>query len=70
MGELIKQLQKIIDELRAGKVSDDTPAADLPEHYLPYLRTVLDVVCPGKAPNTAELLRLRDVTIELVDMLV
>ncbi|MCR8665445.1 type I restriction endonuclease subunit R [Pseudomonas carnis] len=67
--EVISQLQKIIDELRTGKVgSADTPS-DLPEHYAPFLRTVLDVVCAGQTPTGAELLRLKDVTVELVESL-
>jgi type I restriction enzyme, R subunit len=68
--EVIAQLQKIIDELRTGKAgSADTPS-DLPEHCAPFLRTVLDVVCEGQEPTTAELLRLKDVTVELVELLV
>lgn len=68
--EVISQLQKIIDELRMGKAgSADTPS-DLPEHCAPFLRTVLDEVCAGQAPTAAELLRLKDVTVELVDLLV
>jgi type I restriction enzyme R subunit len=51
---------------RAG--SGDTPS-DLPEHCAPFLRTVLDVVCTGQTPTDAELLRLKDVTVELVDLL-
>lgn len=68
--EVIAQLQKIIDELRTGKAgSADTPS-DLPEHCAPFLRTVLDVVCEGPEPTAAELLRLKDVTVELVELLV
>jgi type I restriction enzyme R subunit len=43
---------------------------DLPEHCSPFLRTVLDVVCAGQTPTAAELLRLQDVTVELVELLV
>jgi type I restriction enzyme R subunit len=68
--EVISQLQKIIDELRTGKAgSADTPS-DLPEQYAPFLRTVLDVVSDGQSPTPAELLRLKDVTVELVDLIV
>lgn len=68
--EVITQLQKIIDELRTGKAgSADTPS-DLPEHCAPFLRTVLDVVCAGQTPTAVELLRLKEVTVELVDLLV
>lgn len=68
--EVISQLQKIIDELRRGKAESADAPSDLPEHCAPFLRTVLDVVCAGQAPMAAELLRLKDVTVELVDLLV
>jgi len=68
--EVISQLQMIIDELRAGKAGNTDAPSDLPEHCAPFLRTVLDVVCAGQTPTAAELLRLKDVTVELVDLLV
>lgn len=68
--EVIAQLQKIIDELRTGKAGSDDAPSDLPEHCAPFLRTVLDVVCTGQTPSADELLRLKDVTVELVDLLV
>ncbi len=68
--EVIAQLQKIVDELRTGKAGAVDAPGDLPEHCAPFLRTVLDVVCAGQAPTPAELLRLKDVTVELVDLLV
>lgn len=68
--EVISQLQKIIDELRSGKAGSADAPSDLPEHCAPFLRTVLDVVCAGQTPTAAELLRLKDVTVELVDLLV
>lgn len=68
--EVIARLQALIDELRSGKAgSGDTPS-DLPEHCAPFLRTVLDVVYAGQAPTAADLLRLNDVTVELVELLV
>jgi type I restriction enzyme R subunit len=68
--EVIAQLQKIINELRTGEAATDDTPGDLPEHCAPFLRTVLDVVCAGQSPMPAELLRLKDVTVELVDLLV
>ena len=68
--EVIAQLQKIIDELRTGKARSADAPSDLPEHCAPFLRTVLDVVCSGQTPTAAELMRLKDVTVELVDLLV
>lgn len=67
---LIEQLQQIIDELRSGQGSDTAASADLPAHYAPFLRSVLEVACAGAEPQSAELLRLKDVTVELVDLLV
>lgn len=68
--EVIAQLQKIIDELRSGKAGGSDASSDLPEHCAPFLRTALDVVCAGATPTAPELLRLKDVTMELVDLLV
>lgn len=67
--EVIAQLQKIIDELRTGQAGSADAPNDLPEHCAPFLRTVLDVVCASQTPSAAELLRLKDVTVELVDLL-
>lgn len=67
--EVIVQLQKIIDELRTGKVATADAPGDLPEHCVPFLRTVIDVVCADAAPTDVELLRLKDVTVEVVDLL-
>jgi len=68
--EVIAQLQKLIDELRTGKASADETPDDLPDYCAPFLRTVLDVVYAEAVPPPAELLRLKDVTVELVDVLV
>jgi type I restriction enzyme R subunit len=68
--EVIAQLQKIIDELKSGKAGATDAPGDLPEHCAPFLRTVLDVVCAGQTPTPADLLRLKDVTVDLVDVLV
>lgn len=67
---LIAAMQKIIDELRSGKAGGDDAPADLPEHCAPFLRTVLDLVCAKAAPTAAEMLRMKEVTVELVDLLV
>lgn len=68
--EVISQLQTIIDELRTGKVGSADAPSDLPGHCAPFLRTILDEVFTGRTPTAAELLRLKDVTLELVDLLV
>lgn len=68
--QLITQLQKIIAELRSGQVAADDSAGELPEHYLPFLRTVIDVIRGGQLPGSDEMARLTEVTVELVDLLV
>lgn len=68
--EVTAQLQKIIDDLRTGMASNADTPSDLPPHCAPFLRTLLDVVSTGHSPNPAELVRLKDVTVELVDILV
>lgn len=68
--EVISQLHEIIDGLRSGKASAADAPGDIPEHCAPFLRTVLDVVSAGQTPTPAQLLRLKDVTVELVDLLV
>lgn len=67
---VIAQLQELIDELRSSKATADDAPEDLPDHCAPFLRTVLDVVFAGIAPTPDQLLRLKDVTVELVDLLV
>lgn len=68
--EVIAQLQQIIDELRSGSAGAPDAPDDLPGHCAPFLRTVLDVVCAGQTPAPAVLLRLKDVTVGLVEQLV
>ncbi|HQF54514.1 MAG TPA: type I restriction endonuclease subunit R [Fibrobacteria bacterium] len=68
--ELVLQLQGMITEIRTGIVNDEHVPADLPAHCAPFLRTVIDVACSGTDPSTQELLRLKDVTVELVSILV
>ena len=68
--ELISQLQHMVDELRTGAAKDGSVPDDVPEHCAPFLRTVLDVVCQGQTPTAAQLMRLTDITVDLVDLLV
>ncbi|MBY0264960.1 MAG: type I restriction endonuclease subunit R [Burkholderiales bacterium] len=68
--DVIAQLQQLIDELRSGQVGDGSAPQDLPGHCAPFLRTVLDVTHAGGKPSPQELLHLKDVTMELVDLLV
>ncbi|MFY3974811.1 type I restriction endonuclease subunit R [Achromobacter xylosoxidans] len=67
--ELIAALQKIINEMRAGSSSDDVAPADMPEHYLPFLRMLLEAVLGSEPPTDEQLLKIRDLIVELVDMI-
>lgn len=67
--ELLAELQSVINELRSGAVSTADAPSELPAHCGPFLRTVLDVVCADRTPTSQELMRLKDVTVELVDLL-
>lgn len=68
--ESVRQLQKLIDELRSGQAGSTEVPDDLPPHCAPFLRTVVDVVCGGEDPKPELLLRLKDVTVELVEIIV
>ena len=68
--ELLAQLQSIIDELRSGKASEGSNLGSLPEHYAPFLRTLLEEVYAEQTPAPDDLARAMDITVELVDMLV
>lgn len=67
--ELIAQLAQIIAQLRTGAGGEDDHGDGLPDHCVPFLRTVLDVVNTGQAPSSEELIRLKEVTVALVEML-
>jgi type I restriction enzyme R subunit len=66
----VKQLQKLINSIRAGTFDEREATAELPAHYLPFLRTLLADVCGEQEPTPEQLLRLKDVTVDLVDLLV
>ncbi|MBV6860402.1 type I restriction endonuclease subunit R [Xanthomonas euvesicatoria] len=67
---VVAQLQALVDDVRNGSVGAADAPAGVPEHCAPFLRTVMDMVCAGREPPPAELLRLMDVTVELVELLV
>ena len=66
---LIDALQKIITEMRAGTSSDDVAPVDMPEHYLPFLRMLLEAAVGSERPSEEQLLKIRDQAVELVDMI-
>jgi len=65
--QLAQALQVLVDEIRSGAMDHDDRLPELPEHYGPFLRLVVDTAV-GNAPMTnAERTRLVDLTVEVVD---
>ncbi len=67
--DLIAALQKFISDMRAGASSDDAGLPDMPEHYVPFLRLLLEAVVGTERPSGEQLLNIRDLTVELVNMI-
>jgi type I restriction enzyme R subunit len=67
---LLAAMQSIIADIRSGKSSDSTGLPDLPEHYLPFSRMLLDSLADRENHSGATLVRVRDLSVELVDMIV
>ncbi|MBK6471217.1 MAG: type I restriction endonuclease subunit R [Betaproteobacteria bacterium] len=65
--ELSKALQGLVDEIRAGHVEPDDPLTDLPEHYGPFLRLMVDTAAGDRAISDAEQQKLVDLTVDVVD---
>jgi len=65
---LIAALQKIISDLQTGSANDDEVLPDMPEHYVPFLRLLLEAVVGSEHPSAEQLLKIRDLTVEVVDM--
>jgi type I restriction enzyme R subunit len=65
--ELTKSLQGLVDEIKAGHVAPDDRLPDLPEHYGPFLRLVVDTAAGDRAITDAERKKLVDLTVEVVD---
>lgn len=65
--DLVTALQGVIDELQAGnvQVGDDLP--QMPAHYAPFLRLVVDAVAGSAKLAPREQQMLVDLTVELVD---
>jgi len=68
--QIIEQLQAIIDELRgeANAENDETP--DIPEVYIPFLRTVLAASSTDHNITTDQLRALHDMTRVVVDRVI
>lgn len=66
--ELIGALQKIMSGLREGVAPDDA-LPDMPEHYVPFLRMLLEAVVGAEQPSDEQLIKIKDLTVELVDLI-
>lgn len=67
---LLAAMQSIDADLQSGKSTDNSAFPDLPQHCLPFSRMLLDSLATEKAPSGATLLQVRDLSIDIVDMIV
>jgi len=65
--QLAKALQGLVDEIRSGNVNHDDRLPDLPEHYGPFLRLLVDTAVGDGAMTDVERKKLTDLTVEVVD---
>lgn len=63
-------LQGMAEEIRSGHVAHDERLPDLPEHYGPFLRLIVDAAAGEQSIDDAERKRLVDLTVEVVDTIV
>lgn len=68
--EIIKQLQAIIDQLRASDEAADDSSSEIAEPYVPFLRTVLDAYSDGGEVPPAQLQAIHQLTMEVVDRII
>lgn len=67
--EIVTALQKIIDELHSGTVGNADAVPDMPEHYVPFLRTLLEELAGDGEVEAAKLHKIKDLTVEVIDMI-
>jgi type I restriction enzyme, R subunit len=68
--ELTKALQGLVDEIRGGNPPPDPDMPDLPEHYGPFLRLIVDAAVGDRALGDVERKRLVDLAVEVVETIV
>lgn len=66
---LVQALHGMAQEVRSGHVAHDDRLPDLPEHYGPFLRLVVDAAVGDSPLTDVERQKLVALTVELVDML-
>ena len=68
--QITDSLQQLVSELRRGiHPDDDTTPGDLPAHYGPFLRLLLDALSANGKPDAERLTKAQDLTVELVDLI-
>jgi len=65
--QLAQALRGLVDEIRSGQVDHDERLPDLPAHYGPFLRMVVDAAVGDAALTDIERQKLADLTVEVVD---
>jgi len=68
--QIIEQLQALIHELRSEGSLDSTSTSNIPEVYLPFLRTVLDACPDGMKTDPAQLQAIHQMTCNIVDRII
>lgn len=68
--QIIEQLQTIIDELRAQGQPTDETTVDIPEVYIPFLRTVLAAFSADDTTPPEQLHAIHQMTMEIVDRII
>ena len=65
--ELTTALKGMVDEIKAGQAAVDDRLPELPEHYGPFLRLMVDAAVGDGALTEAERKKLVDLSVEVVD---
>ena len=65
---LAQALAGLVGEIRAGQVAEDERLPDLPEHYGPFLRLMIDAAVGDALLSESEQQKLVGLSIEVVDM--
>lgn len=65
--ELTKALKVLVEEIRTGHITPDDRLPDLPEHYGPFMRLIVDTAAGDRELADAERTLLVELTVEVVD---
>ncbi|TBO34053.1 type I restriction endonuclease subunit R [Aquabacterium lacunae] len=65
--ELVKALTSMVQDIKQGHVTQDDRLPEVPEHYGPFLRLILDTAVGEGSITEAERQKLVGLTVEVVD---